>query len=168
MTETAKLVTRHFVVARACEACRYVGDVARDYHGIGVGALNEETVGHIGAGQAKTNGCIRRHHDTLRNEHVLFGNYADGDRAIRFDGGAKVTLNELALEVQRRRVDGFYIAQGMQHLRDTSEHDDRQHHAEHAGHDKEPAAFRLVDDLFRNEARSIFVIKLVSQRAPYS
>src|SRR5580704_45910 len=74
MTETAKLVTRHFIVARACEAGRYVGDVARDYHGIGVGALDEETVGHIGAGQSKTNGCRGRHHGTLRNEHILFGN----------------------------------------------------------------------------------------------
>src|SRR6202521_2639705 len=66
------------------------------------------------------------------------------------------------------RVDGFHIAQGMQHLRDASEHDHRQHHAEHPGHDKEPAALRLVDDPFRNESRSIFVIKLVSQRTPCS
>src|SRR6202162_18245 len=92
MTETTKFVTRHFIVAWACEAGHYVGDVARDYHGIGVGALDEETVGHIGAGQPKTNGCRGRHDGTLRNEHVLFGNYADGDGAIRFDSGAEVTF----------------------------------------------------------------------------
>src|SRR5271170_7348587 len=44
MTETTKLVTRHFVVSRVCEACRHIANVARHHHGVSVGALDEETV----------------------------------------------------------------------------------------------------------------------------
>src|SRR5271163_4446129 len=168
MTETTKFITRHFVISRAREACQYIADVARHHHGVGVGALYEETVCHVGAGQPKTNGCSSWYYGALRNEHVLFGDNADGDRAIRLDGGAEVAFDEFALEVQGSRVDGFHIAQGMQHLRDTGEHDNCQHHAEHARRAKEPAALRLVDDSFRYESGCIFVIQLVSQWIPCS
>src|ERR1700674_4879618 len=56
MAKTAKLVTRHFVTSRTREACHYIGNVAWHHHSVGVRALDEETVCHIGAGQPKQNG----------------------------------------------------------------------------------------------------------------
>src|SRR5208283_428667 len=50
MTETAKFVTRHLVRTRAFKACPHIRDIAGDNHGIGVRALYEEAMGHIGAG----------------------------------------------------------------------------------------------------------------------
>jgi hypothetical protein len=50
MTETAKLVTGHLVRSRAFKACPYIRDIAGDNHGIGIRALYEEAMGHIGAG----------------------------------------------------------------------------------------------------------------------
>src|SRR5271168_3384399 len=70
MTETAKLVTRHFVISRAREARRHIANVARYHHGVGVGALDEEAVCHIGAGQTKTNRCCGWHDGALRNEQI--------------------------------------------------------------------------------------------------
>jgi hypothetical protein len=50
MTEAAKFVTGHLVRSQALKACPYVRDIARNNHGIGVRALYEEAMCHIGAG----------------------------------------------------------------------------------------------------------------------
>src|SRR5271168_4543788 len=74
MTEATEFITRHFIIARTCEAGHYIGNVTRHYHGVGVRALDEETMRHVRASQAKTNARSRWHDSTLGNEHVLLRN----------------------------------------------------------------------------------------------
>src|ERR1700730_422883 len=50
MTESTKLVTRHFVISRTLKARTDIGDITWHHHGIGVRALDEETVSHVSAG----------------------------------------------------------------------------------------------------------------------
>ena len=100
MTEAAKLVTRHLVLARLGEARAHLGDEARHDHRVDVGVGEQEAVHDIGAGQAELHRRIRRHADAMRHEIILLGNQPHRGGAVGLDRRAEIALDELAAEMQ--------------------------------------------------------------------
>jgi len=53
MTDTAKLVARHPIVAKRIEARAHLGDEARDHHHVHIGPDDQEPMNGVGACQAE-------------------------------------------------------------------------------------------------------------------
>ncbi len=152
MTEAAKLVTRHLVLARLGEARAHLGNEAGHHHGVDIGVGEQEAVHDIGAGQAELDGRIRRHANAMRHEIILLANEPHRGRAVGLDRGAEIAFDELAAEMQGQRLDDLDIAGRVQRAGDAGYDDDRHHDGEHRRHDHHPAILGAGDDLFRNDA----------------
>src|SRR3984893_3740924 len=114
MTDTAKLVARHPVVARRIEARADLGDEARDHHRVHVGPDEQEPMNHIGACQAELDRCVGWHPHAFWDKIILLGDPANGDRTVGFDRRAKIAFGEFAAEMQSYRIDNLYVARRME------------------------------------------------------
>ncbi len=114
MSSSAKLAARHFIFARTRELKLRLADRAgQDLNFIG-SAIEGKRVDRVGAGDAKMNRDPSRNQNAMRDEQVLLGDHAHGDRAIRILLGSEIILNELSRQVQRQRIDVARTPQPMQ------------------------------------------------------
>ena len=142
MARAAILVARHEVVAGLREGRAEGGDVARLDHRVEVRVGHEKAVHDVGAGGAKGDGRVRRHHDALRRERVLLRDHAHRDGAVRFERAAEIGFDEFARDVQRFGVDDL-DARRRHHLPVQAREDHDRHHGEdERHHERGPAALR--------------------------
>src|SRR5262249_32329609 len=109
MADTAELVAWHEMLAGPIKACGQGGDVAWNEHSVYVGALDKEAVDCVGACRAENDRRVRRHDDALRREGVLLADDAHRHRTIRLGRTAEIALDELAINMQRGRIDGLRL-----------------------------------------------------------
>src|ERR1044071_9749387 len=106
MARAAILVARHQVLAGIAEGGREGRDEPRDEHRVGVGSLDVETVDHVRAGAAESDGDPGGDQQALRMERVLLRDESHNDLAVGGDAGAESGLDKLTRNVERGRVDG--------------------------------------------------------------
>src|SRR6188768_1338476 len=94
MSDAAKFLARHHMVAWRLESDRQHGDITRHQHGVDVGALDQKAMHHIRAGGAQGDRRVRRHHDALRRERVLLPDRAHGHRAVGLKRAAEIAFDE--------------------------------------------------------------------------
>ena len=152
MTKTAELVARHLVLSGRGEARAYLRYKAGHHHGVDVGTGKQKAMHDIGAGEAEFHRRLRRHLNAARYEVILTGDDSHGGGAVRFESGAEIALDKLALEVERLRVHALDIAGRVQRAGYPGDDDDRHHDAEHGRHHHEPAVLGTRDDLLRDDA----------------
>jgi hypothetical protein len=152
MTEATELITRHCVFGLLGESCAHLRNEAGYDQGIHIRVRQEETMDHIGAGQAELHWGSHRYIDAVGHEIVLGGYEAHGDRPVGLGGGAEIALDEFALQMQGCRVNEFDIAGRVQGSHDAGHNDDRQHDEEHSHHNYEPAVLSARDNIFWDDA----------------
>jgi hypothetical protein len=110
MTEPAKFVARHLVLAWLGEARAHLGDEAGHDHRVDVGIGQQKAVHDIGAGEAESHRRVRRHADAMRYEIVLRRDEAHRRAAVRCHRRAEVAFDEFAGEMECLRIDYLDIA----------------------------------------------------------
>ena len=100
----------HRVFAFVREACVNLSDKSRNHHRVYIGVGKQETMHHIGAGEAELHRCSNWYLNTARHEIVLLGDQSHGDGSVGLDGGAEIALDEFTLQMERCRIGDFDIA----------------------------------------------------------
>src|SRR5258708_12423178 len=99
MTEPAELMTRHCVFALLGETCAHLSNEAGYHHGVHIRVGQEETVQHIGAGNAELHRHSYRHLDAMRHEVVLRAYNPPRDPKLGLQRRPDIALAESAFNI---------------------------------------------------------------------
>jgi hypothetical protein len=146
MARAAELVAGHEMIAEMRKLRGECRDVSRHQHGVRVGAGDQKAMNHIGAGAAEGDFRIHRHHDALWIEGILLSDEPHDDRTVGPNLRTQILFDELARDMQRRRIDG--LDSGRRHAGpvDAGEGDDAEERDDEGDRHGRPTPFRLRTD----------------------
>ena len=115
--------------------------------------VDQHPVNHIRTRDAKADTASGRYRDTAGNERKLCCDDARGDRAVCILNRAEITFDELATDVQGRRIDPFDITRRMQHHRRAGNDDDADNDRRRRPRQRRSTAARCAGCLVRSWPR---------------